>query len=318
MQDLRQTVRLKISLAILTAGASFSVAKGVSPSEKDEIPPWTLALEQRLQPWCPAGCVEEVPFTVTYSKGGSSLVFVGVHHVFTPQNPTIRAVDSGFAKVSPAIVIVEGFPTTMGENPPPLVKEAQTRGTPEADDFARGEAMYAASLALTRGIPFLGGEPTRAEQVQALERRGYAPKDIAFAYLVGGLSQSLRSGDIAGPNDPKLIDAFARWAHVFKDQYKFEPMSFGDFAVRYRSMFGVEVTHDAALAGRSEAGTESPVALLNQTDRLTRDEHLLATIEKELALKKRVLVVYGGSHWTTLSQALQKKHGKPETEPFLR
>jgi len=28
-------------------------------------------------------------------------------------------------------------------------------------------------------------------------------------------------------------------------------------------------------------------------------------------LKKRVLVVYGGSHWTTLSGALQKRLGKP-------
>jgi Asp/Glu/hydantoin racemase len=57
--------------------------------------------------------------------------------------------------------------------------------------------------------------------------------------------------------------------------------------------------------------------LLNQTDMTTRDQHILATIEKELALKKRVLVVYGGSHWTTLSQVLEKKYGKPVIKPFL-
>ncbi len=307
---------LGFSWAILTTNISIGLAQSASPRDEDAIPPWTVALEQRLQPWCLSGCVSEVPFTAVYKKARNCLVFVGVHHVFTPQNSTLRAVDSGFAAASPAIVIVEGFPTAMGENPPPLVEEARRRGTPEADDFVRGEAMYAASLALTHDIPFVGGEPTREEQVRALERRGHAPTDIAFAYLVGGLSQSLRSGDIADTNDPKLTDAFARWAHRFADQYKLESLSFADFSVRYRAMFGVDITNDTALATRSEAGTESAVALLNQRDMITRDEHLLATIEKELVLKKRVLVVYGGSQWTTLSLALQKELGKVENKPF--
>ena len=47
-----------------------------------------------------------------------------------------------------------------------------------------------------------------------------------------------------------------------------------------------------------------------------RDRHLLATIEKELTLKERVLVVYGGSHWITLSEALQKRLGKPTIVGF--
>jgi hypothetical protein len=309
---------LRISWALVTASVLVGQAQSAPSSERDAIPPYTPALERRLQPWCPGSCVTLIPFTATYRQNGRSLVFVGVRHVFTPNNSTLRAVDSGFAAASPAIVIVEGFPTAMGENPEPLVEEAHRRGTSEADDFARGEAMYAASLALRRGIPFVGGEPTRGDQTEALERRGYAPTDIAFAYLVGGLSQSLRSGDIAGTNDPKLGDAFAGWARGFADQYKLESLSFEDFLDRYRSVFGVDVTRDEKLSTRSEPGTESAVALLNQTDMTTRDQHILATIEKELALKKRVLVVYGGSHWTTLSQVLEKRYGKPVIKPFLK
>jgi hypothetical protein len=96
-----------------------------------------------------------------------------------------------------------------------------------------------------------------------------------------------------------------------------QSISFAEFSDRYRTVFGVDMKSDSALAGRSEPGTDSPVALLNQTDMVTRDEHLLATIEKELASKKRVLVVYGGSHWTTLSQALHRRLGKPDIKPFL-
>jgi len=200
----------------------------------------------------------------------------------------------------------------MGESPAPLVKHASKRGTEEADQFTKSEGMYAISRAITDGIPFLGGEPTRTEQVQALERRGFTPTDIAFAYLVGGLSQSVRSGDLASSSDPKLAESFAQWSRAFSDQYHLPPLSLEDFETRYQAVFGVELTHDAECAKRSEPGTASPVALLNQTDMVTRDEHLLATIENELNSKKRVLVVYGGSHWTTLSQALQRRLGKPK------
>jgi hypothetical protein len=177
--------------------------------------------------------------------------------------------------------------------------------------------MYASSEAIVRGIPFMGGEPTRAGQAQALERQGFGPEDIAFAYLVRGLSQSVRSGELATPSDPRLAESFAQWSQAFSDQYQMPSLSFEAFNQRYRSMFGVELAHDPALITRSEPGTPSPVALLNQTEMITRDTHLLATIETELASKKLVLVVYGGSHWTTLAQALQKRLGKPKVTAFL-
>jgi hypothetical protein len=72
-------------------------------------------------------------------------------------------------------------------------------------------------------------------------------------------------------------------------------MTLADFSARYPAMFGVDVPRDADLTQRSEPGTSSPVALLNQADMFTRDQHLLATIEAQLALKKRVLVVYGAA-----------------------
>jgi hypothetical protein len=66
-----------------------------------------------------------VPFVAAYLKGTERLVFVGAHHAFHPNDPTMRAVTTGFAKIQP---IVEGFPTAMGENPPPLVEEAHRFG----------------------------------------------------------------------------------------------------------------------------------------------------------------------------------------------
>ena len=296
---------------------SAALAQEVHASNAGElIPPYSLELEKRTQPWCPGDCALAVPFTAVYKSGDRTLVFVGVRHVFTPENTTIRAIDLGFASVRPALVIVEGFPTAMGDSPEPLVKHARKRGTPEEDQFTKSEPMYAISRAMSRGIPFIGGEPTRAEQAQALKRKGYATADIAFAFLLGGLSQSVRSGELGGTADPGIAESFARWSNAFSDQHRLQPLSLEEVEIRYRSMFGVELRRDDKFITRLEPGTASPLALLNQADMIARDEHLLAIIDKEVAARRRVLVVYGGSHWSTLSQALLGRFGEPKITPF--
>ena len=55
-------------------------------------------------------------------------------------------------------------------------------------------------------------------------------------------------------------------------------------------MFDIDFASDTQLTTRSDPATASPHVLLNQTDMITRDEHLLRTIEQQLTSKKRVLV----------------------------
>lgn len=276
-----------------------------------EIPLFTPQLEQRLQPWCPNRCVEAVPFTATYHRGDQSLVFVAAHHDFTEHSPTKQAVAAGFAGASPAIVIVEGFPTAMGESPAPLVKEVSRRGTSEASQFTKGENIYAASLALNHSIPFLGGEPTRQEEVEALLRKGFSRADLSFAFTLRGLVQSLTAGEFTGAKDPRLQRVLESASQTTQEAFGLAPLSFDDFTQRYRAMFGIALESDPRLISRAEPGTDSPVARLLQSDMVGRDEHLWATIQEQLRLKWRVLVVYGGSHWTTLSGVLEEKLGKP-------
>jgi hypothetical protein len=53
-------------------------------------------------------------------------------------------------------------------------------------------------------------------------------------------------------------------------------------------------------------------------DMKTRDRHLLGLIEQQLSEKHSVLVVFGASHWATLSTALEERLGKPKVTPFLK
>ncbi len=306
-------MRVVVSFALL----SFIGVTQVSAREGD-ILPLSFERDRQLQPWCPAPCEWLVPFTARYEKDDKTLVFVGVRHVFTPQNPTIRAVDAGFASIQPAIVIIEGPPTAMGESPTPIVEQVRLRGSLEADVFARGEPAYAASLAISREVPFLGGEPTRAELVEVLQRKGFKPSEIAFFGVLGLLSQALRSGELSSTNDPRLPDAYASWAEIFADQSQMTALSFEDFNARYQSLYAVALSQDTDPIKRIEGETQPhAIESIRQAEVIARDEHLLATIEGQLASKKKVLIVYGGSHWTTLSQALERRLGKPVVQPFL-
>jgi hypothetical protein len=292
------------------------------PSE-DRILPSSLELERKTEPWCPGDCAVAVPFVASYRKGAQRLVFVGAHHAFRSNAPTMRAVDEGFAEMEPNVVILEGFPTAMGENPPPLMEEAHRYGTPDADEYARGEAMYAASIALKRGIRFLGGEPTREEQIHVLKEKGFTDADIAFSALLGEFSQALRSGNITDKSAGSLAKVYPQSAQALRlpldrGGWNLDAPSVDEFRQRYKDMYGVDIVGDAKFPLRTDVGDATRHGQQSRVDMMTRDRHLLGLIEQKLAERHSVLVVYGASHWATMSAALEKQLGKPEVRPFLK
>lgn len=286
--------------------------------DEDRILPSSLGLERRTQPWCPGECAVAVPFVAVYRKGADRLVFVGVRHAFQPNDPTMRAVAAGFRAIHPEVVILEGFPTLMGENPPPLVREAHRYGAADAPDFDRGEAVYAASLALSRGIPFVGGEPSHPEQLEVLKGKGFAESEIAFSSLLGWFSQALRSGDISDTSAASLEKIYPQLAENVKRQWHLEAPTLDQFRERYRDLYGIDIVGDDQFPLRTDISDQTRHGQEIRVDMMTRDRHLLGLIEQQLSARHSVLVVFGGSHWSTLSAALEARLGKPKVKAFLK
>ena len=91
---------LSLLVGMLIEASVNAAAPFTLPSE-DRIQPSSLELERRVEPWCPGDCAVGVPFVASYRKGTERLVFVGAHHAFQPNSPTMRAVKAGFADFSP-------------------------------------------------------------------------------------------------------------------------------------------------------------------------------------------------------------------------
>jgi len=316
-------MRLWGLLVAMLMGASVNAVTPLALATEDRVLATSLELERRTQSWCPANCAVAVPFVASYRNGTERLVFVGVRHAFHPNDPTMRAVKTGFATIRPKVLILEGFPTAMGENPPPLVAEAHRYGAADANEYDRGEPMYAASLALMKGVPFLGGEPTRDEENQVLKANGFTDADMAFSALLSGFSGALLSGDIPDTSPESLAKVYPRLTEEMK-----APTDLGGenldapvlsvFRQQYREMYGVDIVGDRKFPLRTDVGDTTRHGQQGIVDMKTRDRHLLGLIEQQLADRHSVMVVYGGSHWSTLSAALEKRLGKPTIRPFLK
>jgi hypothetical protein len=311
--------QLLISILFSVLAVGLSDRGECEPEVKDaRILPLSEELVRLTQPWCPNNCEYSIPFLATYQRGNERLVFVGTRHAYDPNDPTMRAVAAGYSKIAPAVVILEAFPTSMGENPPPLVEIAQRYGDAEAVGFARGEAMYAASLALARGIPFLGGEPTQEQQLDGLRADGFTDSDIAIDAVIGWLGQSLGTKEVLDTSLASLEAIYPDLVNVVRDQTGLEAPSLEEFRRRYKDLYGLDIVGDDQFATRTNIGDTSQRAKLRVARTMIRDRHILGVIEEQLSQRYSVLVVYGGAHWSTLSEALEARLGKPQIKPFLR
>jgi hypothetical protein len=315
---------LWVMVVVIAVGRSVHAGPACTLPDENRVLESSVELERKKEPWCPGDCTVGAPFVASYRKGAEHLVFVGAHHAFNPNAPTMRAVKEGFAEIKAKIVILEGFPTIMGENPPPLVDAARRYGAPGATEYARGEGMYAASFALKRGIPFLGGEPTREEEMEVLKTKGFTDADIAFAYLAGGFSQALRSHDIPDTSVASLEKFYPRVVQALKlpmdhGGWALDAPSLEEFMRRYRQLYGVDIVGDTGFPLRIDVVLDKTRnGQQARVDMKTRDRHLLGLIEQQLTERHSVIVVFGGSHWATLSSALEERLGKPNVTPFLK
>ena len=250
------------------------------------------------------------PYVAEHARRGARLAFVAAAHSADRGSPTHQQVRRAFEHLKPTAVIIEGIPSEWGENPLPIVELARSTDDPAAEPYARGEAGYAASLALNAGVPFLGGEPTERDQTAALVAQGFSPVDIFNTDLLKVLPQSIRGGEITELGDESFQRVFRRWAVSLASERDDPPrVHLDDFTRWYQVQYGVDYRGDPLFDKRADPGADTTAGAILRAQALVRDRHLLGVILDTLKTRQRVLVVYGGTHRTTLARALSRELG---------
>jgi hypothetical protein len=256
------------------------------------------------------------PYIALHEQRGRRLGFVAADHTIDPASATMAAIRQAFEEVRPAKVIIEGFPTEMGESPGAIRDIVEEAHLPEGEPYGRGEAGYAARLAMAAGVPFIGGEPTESVQTQALLTQGFSARDIFFTDMLKLLPQSIRGGEISGPDDARFEDVFARWTVSLAIERENPPrLNLDDFAEWYLDQYGVDYRIDARFEHRADPNAEGVVGRILRAQGLVRDRHLYGVIMEAVKKRERVLVVYGGTHHATLAPALTAALGPARLTP---
>jgi hypothetical protein len=291
---------LAVGLMMLAASAQPGDA-----ARQPEIPLFSEALARERGP-------ATAPFIATYRSGTKVLGFVGADHLFNLENSTVDSIRRAFDETKPTLLIIEGIPTALGRNFAPILQAVRRRETSDADPFSRSEAVFAASLAVRDGIPFLGGEPSMTEELDGLIARGYTRDEVLFALRLRSLGQARQSGEMPAGDAAAFSAGYQREARAVAQMTGTRAQTEESFISDYRRMTGVDPVADLEMAHRYVPGTKDTLQKMAADNMRFRDEHLLAIILDGLDTDSRVLVVYGSSHWTTLSRALEDRLGKPQ------
>ena len=170
-----------------------------------------------------------------------------------------------------------------------------------------------------RGVfRFWAGSQPEEEQLDGLRAEGFTDLDLAFDAVLGWYSQSLGSKEVPDTSLASLNKIYPELVDVVRDQTGLEAPSLEEFQRRYKDLYGVDIVGDHQLGPRINIGDTPQRARLRVARTMIRDRHILSVIENQLSQRHSVLVVYGGAHWSTLSEALEARLGKPTITPFLQ
>lgn len=209
------------------------------------------------------------------------------------------------------VVIVEGFESSRGLNPPGISHQILEGKT---DTFyPGGESSFAVEMAESKNIPYRGGEPSDKKIYDDLVQKGYRAHDIVGFYFVRRIPQEQRSQKV---NDLRaLAKIFISYSQEKVKNLELADFSFSfvEFKEWYRSKQGRELSLESG--GRGEtAPVDGPYFTQKMSRIITtiRDQHILSTIEEKLNTYDHVLIVYGSSHYRIQHRALKKALGAPK------
>lgn len=300
----------RLSIGILLFSAALAAT--ASAPEECRIEParalsWTqfASLKPEVEP----------PSTAIYAGCGKRLVYVAAVHSNEANGKTFVAVRQAFERHRPHHVLLEGFPSSMGVNPAPLIEHsAKVMGTP-----GDAEPYLSVRIAHSRGVSFSGGEPNDSDILASVRAKGMSAGDLFAIYVLRQIEQWVRETRIASHRDPALDDLIRDYARSFVTDAKVEiadiaaVSTFAGFRNWYASVNGLDFMQNyrAEDAWPVTPATNRPTNKLIVSISDAREAHILGEISKALSRHRIVLVVYGASHHDIQAPALQAALGKP-------
>lgn len=290
----------------ISALPAFTIAgcmSGAVRKHSEFVDQYDPAREARLYPDGP-------PFLAHYEQGQFQLGWIAALHGDDPA--TKAAIREAFTLIQPTSVLLEGFPTSWGANPETILEDIRGSEGPFTN-----ETDLSIAEALRSGASVWGAELTGRELAFSIRALGFNPTDVFYTAFFGPLEQDLREGRFENTTGPAFERAFKDWAEIIAPEHQADaaPTPEG-FRGWFRDKFGIAFEDDAKWWERGWPGKEGLGSEIARASNRLRDVHAYNTTIDRLTADRRVIVVFGGSHLSSVWRALEASMGEPTLRRF--
>lgn len=261
--------------------------------------PWSLDLVQN-EPF-------EYPFKAEYRLSNKQLIYLAALHSSELHSPTFKIIRECLENQKINMMLLEGFRYSLGVSPAGIVKWAVQQE--QSGIYSGFETAHAVSLASKRNIPFKGSEPDDSVIYSEASKQGFTSEDLLFYYFVQQCFQmnEARSQFDGQTMFKEIIDSKSR---AFEISTKPNYSQFKDWYLKRNGQEFLPSIIDENVPAPYENGTLYTQKISSFICKC-RDRFIVKAIESSLNSHDTVLVVCGGSHWSTQRIALQQSLGTP-------
>ena len=270
--------------------------------DKSLILPWSDKLSEE-EPY-------EYPFLASYGVKSKSLSYIATLHSTQEGSETFELVSKTIKEERIELVIVEGIPNASSFSPISISNWATQQG--EDGKYKGFETAFTIKTCLSSDIPFIGGEPKEEYIYNELLKKDFTTEDYLFYTFTQQVFQAKEANSL---EEFIIEDYFKEYIYEKKtilsleNTYNFEEFqkwfklnNFGNFS-------------SSRLKPETCAPYESGKLLTQRVSSamcILRDQFTITVIEKALIKFDNVMIVYGGSHWSTQKVVLSQALGNPK------
>jgi hypothetical protein len=258
------------------------------------------------------------PYAVQFQNKGHSLLYIAADHTFKEKSETFKMIRQSFKYFTPDRVIVEGVPRDINLNElRPYLSECWVKKTRKC-----GEPLYTTYLAQKKNIPVVGGEPVDEDIVLALEG-DISREELAYFYTLRQMNQMKRQEEVNILNfDEKIGRQLARNIRKLKIEKNIKVQNFKNyFAQKMGRPYNLKNIQNEELAPLKKG---SWFQVISYKVGVIREREIIETIEDQINLGQKVLIVYGSGHLVKSRKILEGMFGRSVKEfqafvesPFL-
>ena len=192
------------------------------------------------------------PYAALFEKYDSQILYIAADHTIDQKSETFSLINKAFREYQPDFVIIEGLEENRGESPKKIIDYINHTCLPRSNC---SEGLWAAHLATTNKLKFIGGEPSDQEIYKALTALNYTKKDFVFFYFVQQLPHYFREGKFKSEND--LSKLLALWLQ----EWNATELTYLDFKNWYEQEMHLKISYKDLIDSNTTAQIRNGTSL---------------------------------------------------------